>query len=366
MTDRANGRVRIVFILPALLGGGAERVCINFAKMIDADKYERVLLLLTESNERRFQVPEGLFDRLDTFPHQRTLHSVFSLRKYLKQNSPDIVFSTLIRSHVALYLAMMFAGIKTKTVLRSPNLPSSYLNSDDLNWVSRLVLSSAYKNADKVIAQTHEMKGELHALHQVPAERINVLRNPIDKSEIVRLSKEPSPLPEESFNIVSIGRITPQKGLDFLVESFPAVLAKRPNALLHIVGEDVIGLKASLETQAERLCVRSRIIFHGFKNNPYPYIANASVVVLASRWEGFPNVLLEAYALGVPIVTTNCAQGLTELIQTSVGAVVEFGDTIAMADQLSKVRERYLVDEIPGTNDFPDAIAKLSEETLSR
>jgi glycosyltransferase involved in cell wall biosynthesis len=120
-------------------------------------------------------------------------------------------------------------------------------------------------------------------------------------------------------HVVAMGRLQRQKAYDVLLQAFPTVLKAFPGATLAILGEGP--LERQLKEQAARLGADQAVSFLGFQENPWPYIKHANLFVLSSRFEGLPNVLLEASALGVPVVATDCPGGVRE-IQKSAGQIV--------------------------------------------
>lgn len=144
--------------------------------------------------------------------------------------------------------------------------------------------------------------------------KIIVINNPLDLKFInskmninMNIFKNKSKI-----QLLSVGRLEHQKGYDLLISMF----VKLPeNYNLTILGEEVChGNKDKLIAYSKKLGVSERIIFKGFVNNPYEYMANADIFVLSSRYEGFPNVVLEALGCGIPVVAFECPGGINEII----------------------------------------------------
>lgn len=175
-----------------------------------------------------------------------------------------------------------------------------------------------YKQASTIIAQTEEMKDELCKLGLNP-EKIVVLHNLIDESLINRKACESSPFPKDSkIRFVSVGRFAPQKGFDILVKAFKIVNDRIPDTELYIVGS----FDGEGKVVFDELCriistleIDGKVYFTGYTDNPYKYIKNSSVYVLSSRYEGLPNVLVEAQFLGIPSAAVNCIPMIARMIK---------------------------------------------------
>jgi glycosyltransferase involved in cell wall biosynthesis len=182
------------------------------------------------------------------------------------------------------------------------------------SWLTRLLYRRLYIRADAVICQSGAMADDLRCNFQLPAEKLAILANPIDTGGIQALtSSQPSVWPAGAGpNLLSVGRLAPEKGLDILIHAFAAVCKHHPGARLTLLGtgpeED------SLRRLSLAQGLASSITFAGHVSNPASYYAGATLFVLASRYEGMPNALLEAAAGGLPIVSTPCCQGISSLL----------------------------------------------------
>jgi glycosyltransferase involved in cell wall biosynthesis len=160
-----------------------------------------------------------------------------------------------------------------------------------------------------------------------------VIYNPVDTDHIKTLATAPLEHPWFAPGavpvVLSAGRLTRQKDFPSLLRAFAQVRQSRP-ARLVILGEGEE--RTSLETLARELGCRDDIALPGFVPNPYPYMAAAGVFVLSSAWEGFGNVLIEAMALGVPVVSTDCPSGPAEILgRGRYGTLVPVSDVDALA-----------------------------------
>ena len=168
--------------------------------------------------------------------------------------------------------------------------------------------------------------------------KIAVIYNPVDIDEIERLSSEAVEHPwfrEETPIIVSVGRLTKQKGYPHLINSFSLVRKAFPCRLLIIgEGED----REKLLRMAREKALERDVEFLGFQKNPFKYMARASLFVLPSLYEGFGNVIVEAMALGLPVISTDCPSGPSEIIEDGKnGLLVPVGDEDALSRAMTEV-----------------------------
>jgi glycosyltransferase involved in cell wall biosynthesis len=132
-----------------------------------------------------------------------------------------------------------------------------------------------------------------------------------------------------------VGRLCPQKGFDVLLEAFALVSASLPSARLVILGKGTD--RGDLVRQAAALGIADRVDFPGWLPNPYALLSRATVFAMSSRYEGFPNALLEAMACGVPAIATDCPSGPSEILEGKVGILVPMNDAKMLSDAVRKV-----------------------------
>lgn len=190
------------------------------------------------------------------------------------------------------------------------------------------------------------MADDLSRTFGIPAERIQVIYNPIVTPEL--RTKAQAPLEHPWFGageppvILAAGPLTAQKDFLTLVRAFALVRQRRAARLL-ILGEGEEW--RALEALAERLGLEKDVSLPGFVANPYPYMTRASLFVLSSRWEGLPGVLIEALYCGLPLISTDCPSGPREILADGrYGQLVPVGDAMALARAI----ERSLNDQKPG------------------
>ena len=196
----------------------------------------------------------------------------------------------------------------------------------------RLLLEKAYRSADKILAQTPQMRDEISNCHTINIDKIESFLNPLD-TELIdkKIANSSNPFDNTMINIVAAGRLSTVKGFDTLINAFNLVLKRNSSFFLHIIGRDA-GEKKNLEKMIIELSIENRVKFWDFQDNPYRFFYYSNLFVLSSRREGLPNAVLENLYLKKPIVATRCIPFMNELIDDGKsGFLVDVDDYIALS-----------------------------------
>lgn len=344
-------RKKILFTLPNLLGGGAERVMVNIINQLDNKYFDITLLLIN----RRGALNTSIVNKVNIIDLNisRTRYSLFLIIKTIRKINPCIIFSTTHRMNILILLASFFIKRKIKIFIREPNMPSLLIKNSKLTKVQLSMIKFLYKFSYKIVAQTDEMKEDIINSYSMSKSKVITFYNPIDCNfikESIKNSK--NPFDRTKINIVSSGRIIDQKAYDILIRSFEIVVKNDPNYRLYILGEDVVGLKKELLKLVKKSKLENFVLFKGFIDNPYIYYNYSDLFVLSSRWEGLPNVIIENLYLEKPIIATNCIKYLSRLINNGKnGFIVPVDDYKKLADKILnykiiKPRNTYIQSDI--------------------
>ncbi|WP_461611069.1 glycosyltransferase [Cytobacillus kochii] len=303
---------KIAFVIPSLRVGGSERVVVNIVKKINREKYQIRLIVIDYNGPFKKEIPNDV--EIINLGRKRLRDSVVAIFKEILKFKPDYVFSTLGYLNFLLILLIKVLKLNTKIVVRESSTPSKYINN--FSPLKKKLYSNLYKSlypmADIIVAQCNSMQEDLVSNFNIEKNKVVTVYNPIDIESIKYKMKQKKPFDNKNINIVAVGRLVYAKGYDILLNSINLLSEKYPNIKLHILGDGP--LKGDLIQLAKELNLDKKVNFLGFIENPYPYIGSADLYVLSSRWEGFPNTLLEAIACGTNVVATNCKSGPEEII----------------------------------------------------
>jgi len=323
-----TGPVPVLFTIPSLEGGGAERVFVTLLRHVDRARIAPHLALVERKGVHLTAVPA------DVPVHDlggRSPLAFVRLARLVRRLRPATVFSSLTFYSTVILLCRPLFPQGVRFVTRENCLPTVHLARMPFGALRRALYAPAHRRADRVICQTPEMAADV-VRAGVPADRTVVIPNPLDTAAVAVRAAAGNPFPTAGRHLVAAGRLVPVKGFDLLLDAFARVVKTHPEARLHLLGEGPE--RAALEAQAARLGIGPQVAFEGFRENPYPYLRHAEVVVLSSRYEGFPNVVLEALALGTPVVAFDCPGG-SAVVDGVNGWTVPAGDVGALADRIA-------------------------------
>lgn len=313
--------------------GGVERMVVNLTKgLVDLGAKIQMIPVKMESSHLG-NLPSSV--RIMKFSSQHTLGCLPALIRYLKSEQPDALLAAKDRANSTAVLARRLADVPTRLVLRMGTTVSAALAGrhpiKERIWYFRMRM--LYPSADAVVAVSNGVAEDLRKNAGLSPSLLRVIPNPVITPELISKSQEPCDHPwfQEGAApvILGVGRLTRQKDFSTLLRAFALVRKNRPCRLM-ILGEGQD--RASLESLTADLGIRDDVTMPGFVKNPYAYMRKSALFVLSSRWEGSPNVLTEALALGTPVVSTDCPSGPEEILDHGrFGPLVPMGDPDAMA-----------------------------------
>ncbi len=355
--------MRILFFVGSMNAGGAERVAAALANAWVQDGAEVCLvptfLGTTESFyelDQRVQF-RPLKHEMGWFPPGlKPMRKWRAIRKVYKAFQPDVVLSFLTNVNVNVLLALK--GISTPIIVCERTHP---VVSQSADVRLKKLRTKLYPSATRVVVQTEDA-AQAFAQAEPQLGDIAVVPNPIalallDQPLAAAVEKE------HDCQLVAMGRLVPSKQFEHLIQAFAMVAEAFPEWTLHIHGEGPE--RAKLEQRAQLVGLQERIFLPGNTTEPWQVLGNAQLFALTSAYEGFPNVLLEAMALGLPCVTVDCPSGPKDLSSHGHDAVLVPADDPAaleralselMADSrlrgilgrraAASVRERFSMDQI--------------------
>jgi len=329
---------RIVFILGSLNIGGAEKVMINYLngfKSLYEDIYHVEVFLIAKDgdllNYLNPEIPINFLYRGNKFlPKNLILNSLYKLyRKLLSISFKK--FPHLFNIFYPNFKSFDFGFIFVQDLIFLSNanfgLKKLIWIQNNLNKVENKNIyskKSLENNFDFVIANSNGIYNDIRKRLNMSTKKLKLCYNPVDLEKVISLSKQK--IIENKFSdrpyIVSVGRAVEQKRFDRLIDSFE-MFCLDYNVDLVIVGDGE--LLSNLVSIVEKKSLSDRVFFTGNLSNPYPVISNALMFVCSSQYEGLPTAMIEAMALGIPIVSTPCEYGPLEILNYGEFGVLSDG-----------------------------------------
>lgn len=351
--DENPGRpLRVLLMISSMNGGGSEQQTLMLLRNLDRTRFQPHLYLLNRTGTLLGDVPDDVaIDALDDQPdpgglyypgrqlRRQTDHAASIIRK----RKIDVVYDRTFHMTLVAGPAAKACGVKRiSTIVSPPDRALSMVESRFI-WLKRRRLSNAYRDAFRVVAVSRQAAQSAGDFYRLGNQAVDVIPNPVDVDAVRRQAAgEPTfSRQADALELVCVGRMTAEKGHRDLVDAMIRLDEESPSMLpkirLHLIGDGP--LRSELEQRACRI-KRHSIDFHGHQRSAAPSIAGADALVLPSHFEGMPNVVLEAMALGVPVIAT-LAGGTVELEQDE--------STILWAqpgspDSLCRAIEKFAVD----------------------
>jgi len=320
--------------------GGVERMVMNLLREFCRHEIDIDLLTIRAQSRHLQQIDERI--RWLPFKSKHSLTSVPELAGYLKKHRPAAMLAVKDRAGRAAVLARRISGIKTRLAIRlGTNLSAALAHKPSWQrWSRTWPMPLVYRGTDQIIAISRGVAEDAHRLTGLPMNRIEVIRNPVITDSLARLAAEPAPHAWLGSDracpvIMGAGRLTRQKDFPTLLRAF-ALLRRQRSLRLIVLGDGRD--RTALEALAHDLGIEDDLLLPGFQRNPYHWLAGADLFVLSSLWEGSGNVLTEAMALGVPVVSTDCPSGPGEMLQNGrIAPLVPISDSNALAEAMESV-----------------------------
>jgi glycosyltransferase involved in cell wall biosynthesis len=276
-------------------------------------------------------IPSGV-SVIDLKSRRATL-ALPKLVSYLREAKPAALFSTIINANVVAALARALSGTRIPTVVRESNAPISSPKNSVSRWITYKVAPFLYHLTSGVIAVSQGVADELMTMAPRLRERVRVIPTPVISEDILAQGEVPVDHPwfaqRDKPIILSAARLERHKGFLTLLRAFSDLRATH-DARLAILGQG--SMREQIEAEIVRLGLQEHAALLGFAHNPFAYMSKADVFVLASEFEGLPNVLVQAMAFGTPVVATDCKSGPAEILCGGrYGTLVPVGDVQALA-----------------------------------
>lgn len=296
---------KIFFIIPRFhVWGGAEKITHTIVNSLDYEKFDVTMILLENVGDLRHSLNKEV--KLEVFYIYRIRYYLFKFIPYIIKHKPDIVFTGW--GELSAYISFLIPFFpKTKFVARETNIVTQHVVRKEIKFFYKF-----YNHFKKIIVQSKDMQQDLIENLKVKPEKLVLINNPIDIAEInkkIAKAVYPKEFDKSTRNVVAIGNVSYRKGFDNLMEVFTHL--KNENINLYILGD---GPDMTTFQKIKSEMGLDKVYFLGRKTNPVDYLYHSDLFVLSSRYEGFPNVLLEAGACGIYSIANDCKGGVNEII----------------------------------------------------
>lgn len=346
---------KIAMFLPSLGGGGAEKSIVRLAVAFSRRGVPVDLVLGTADGPVRDDVPPAV--RLVDLGSARVSTALPGLVRYLRRERPAVLFSAMYHANLVAILAHGLARSSARLIV-SERQSFVALRNTERGIKERLMRGAMrllYPRADAIITVSKALADELQEGLSLASAKIFPVYNPVVSAEMLALAdqdpahpwfKEPIPV------ALAVGRLAPEKDFPTLLTAIAAI-ARRRQVRLIVLGEGK--LRTQLEKLIGELGIADHVDLAGRHANPWSFMKRAAVFVLSSVSEGMPSVLVEAVAIGTPVVSTDCPTGPREILGEGSPLLVPVGDATALAAAIEAELDSNSLQPLPDITPFTEA-----------
>ena len=338
---------KILFLITSLqFGGGAEKNISLLANELN-EKYDISIITFSSfKNDYKFKGKYYSLRENDTKLKRILiffkLHEILRLIKIyrlIRSISPDIIISFLEFTNIPTIITKILFQIKVPLIISIRTNPKlGYKNKNRfLNFVIKRIYP--LKAVNEIITVSKGVKKILEKYYQIEKSKIKHIYNGIERERINQLKGEKIVAHKDVFNddnvfkFITIGRLSEEKGHIYLLKAFMKVKKMLPNSKLIIIGEGE--LRNQLEHFIMNNSLSTDVLLMGLISNPYCFLAKSDIFVFSSLYEGFPNVIVDALACGLPIISTDCMVGPQEILDNGkYGILVKVMDSDDLAEKM--------------------------------
>lgn len=331
----------IAFYISSLTAGGAERVISNLANEFAAKGYE-VFMLTDTMEDKEYHRLDGRVKRImipkseDKGRVSNAIGRITKLRRAVKETQASVLVSFIGKSNIRAVLATRL--LKTKVVVSVRSAPAREYPTR----LMQMLAKTLFRTADGVVFQTKEAQQFFsRGIRRKSAVLMNPLHPDFMRARYTGARRQ---------EIVTVGRLHSVKNHEMLIAAFAAVAEDDPALTLHIYGDG--DRRENLHSEIDRLHMQGRVVLEGDQEAVADRIEASRIFVLSSNVEGMPNALLEAMALGLACISTDCPCGGPRAVirDGENGLLIPVGDTAALTQALRRVLSDPKLEERLGVN----------------
>lgn len=323
--------MNIFFRISSLSNGGAEKVFLSLAQKLN-DKCN-VTFVVDNTSGKNYNLAIDCGFRVLSLNVKRTFESILPLSRLIEEHKPDLLLSALTDTNAAAVISNLISSHKTKVVLSEHAAVVSHWKNKSLLkkiflWSYLIIL---YRFADKIVCVSDGLKSEIYKFTKL--KNLVTIYNPIRYLVDTFQEKKSN---SNKINLLSVGRVTRQKDILCALMAAKLLKERKIDFFWSFVGSfDDIDYKNELIGYVEKNGIENFVKFIDFTLDISSYYASCDVFVLTSAWEGFGNVIVEALQFGLPVVSTDCNYGPSEILDNGkYGYLVPVGDYFSIAEHI--------------------------------
>ncbi len=299
-------RIKILFILPSLVPGGAERILSYVAQELDKNVFDTTLLVTGYEADTVYNLKNLKIVYLNK---PRVLKSYGAITKYIKQNKPEIVVTAIVHLNtLAAFISLRFP--KIKFIARETNVLTSINNHNPHpgSYFPNSIVKIAYKLIDKIICQSKDMQQDIIENYGISEKKTVLINNPITQKYQVKTNNR---VEQDSLKFITVGRLGKEKGHDRILDALSKISFKFTYTIIGDGSE-----KEALFNKIKLYKLENVIEYISYTDRVSNYLTDSDLFLQGSYVEGFPNVILESCVVGTPVLAFKAPGGLAEIVQT--------------------------------------------------
>ena len=341
-------RIRVVFSIGAMHGGGSERQLVSLLHHLDRSRFEPHLYLVYRSGPLLKEVPNDV--RISAFEERNLSRNIYTpgsmhrrrvadFSRYLTESKADVVYDrTFLMTLIAAEAAQRVSTPNVSTIVTDPSRGFAPV-AGRFQWLKKRILRRLYSRSSAVIANSNGAARSAETFYGLTPNLVTTVYNGVDIERVRQLADQPvndewwnsNPADRRVFRIVTAGRLTQQKGFHLLIDAVGRLRSSSPDVevRLAILGEGAG--RAVLESQIKQANLENSVQLMGFRQEAPAWYKSADLFVLPSFLEGMPNVLLEAMACETCVLSTDCPSGPEEILDNgNCGSLCAVGSVDAL------------------------------------